>query len=140
MNAARRPSGPIATFLVERYWPGVTVEQFTDAATRLDEAVTRLREGGTAIRTVSSTLVPVDEAAYWVVEAASADLVEVAFRQADVSVERIVGALDGRTAAAWRREPLRPVGPGRPGSVDEFMPGEAAAEIPSASAEGRNEP
>ena len=136
MNAAHRPPGPVATFLVERYWPGVTVELFTDAAWRVDESVARLRRGGAAIRTVASTLVPIDEAAYWVVDAASIELVERAYRQAGVPVERIVEALDVRSAPASRRTPLRAVGPGRRGRGTGDIPGEPSADTMSAILEG----
>lgn len=98
------------TFLVERYWPGVTFEAFSDAARRVLEAVEELRGEGAPVRAASTTLVPGDEAVYWIVDAPSADLVEVAYQRAGVPVERIVAALDLRPVAR-----LRPVGPGRTG-------------------------
>jgi hypothetical protein len=94
MSPARPRVQPVATFLVERYWPGVTLEAFTEAAGRLADSVDRLRREGAAIRTVAATLVPGDEAAYWVVEAPSIELVELACARAGVPVERIVGAFD----------------------------------------------
>ena len=95
MNAAPL-TRTVATFLVERYWPGVTVATFTEATRRLDESVDRLRADGAAIRTVASTLVLADEAAYWVVDAISLDLVTLAFSQAGIPVERVVEAVDIR--------------------------------------------
>lgn len=97
----------VATFLVERYWPGVTVEAFTDAARRIDEEVERLHREGAAIRTAASTLVLADEAAYWVIDAASRDMVELAFAHAGVPVERIVEAVEVRPGLDLRpgREP-----------------------------------
>jgi len=97
VNAADRPTRPVATFLVERYWPGVTVELFIDAVRRIDEVVARLRREGAAIRTVASTHVPDDEAAYWVVDASAVELVERVFRQAEISVDR------RSTSAQWMR-------------------------------------
>jgi hypothetical protein len=86
----------VGTFLVERYWPGVTVEAFADAVLRLEEAVAALRRDGTAIRTVGSTLVSEDEAAYWVVDAPSREAVALAWARAGVPAERIVRAIDVR--------------------------------------------
>jgi hypothetical protein len=86
----------------------VTLEAFTEAAGRLADSVDRLRREGAAIRTVAATLVTSDEAAYWIVDAPSIDLVEVACEQAGVGAERIVPAIELRAA---RR--LRAVGPGR---------------------------
>ena len=126
----------MATFLVERYWPGVTVELFIDAVRRVDEAVARLRRDGTPIRTVASTLVPDDEAAYWIVDAASAEQVELAYRQAGIPVERIVAALEVRPAADWRRTRMQPVGPGIPGREEPDKPGESSADVLSATVDG----
>lgn len=95
MDAAD-PTAWVATFLVERYWPGVTVEAFTAAAGRIDEEGMRLRAEGATFRTVSSTLVLADEAAYWVIGATSRDTVELAFARAGVPVERIVEAVEVR--------------------------------------------
>jgi hypothetical protein len=49
---------------------------------------------GERIIEVSSTLVPEDEAAYWVLEAPSASLVELAFSRAEVPIERILVAVE----------------------------------------------
>ena len=86
----------VATFLVERYWPGVTVAAFEDAQRRLSGSVDRLRAEGVAIGIVAATLVAGDEAAYWVVDAPSADAIELACTRAGLTVDRIVDALDLR--------------------------------------------
>lgn len=101
----------VVTFLVERYWPGVTVESFTQATRRVDESVERLRADGASIRTVASTLVLADEAAYWVVDASSIDLVTLAFARVDIPVERVVEAVDVRPGLDLRSV----MGPGSPG-------------------------
>jgi hypothetical protein len=108
MSPARPRVQPVATFLVERYWPGVTLEAFTEAAGRLSDSVDRLRREGAAIRTVAATLVPSDEAAYWIVDAPSIDLVGKACQGAGMGAERIVPAIELRPSAQ-----LRAVGPGR---------------------------
>lgn len=103
----------VATFLVERYWPGVTVETFAEITRLVDVSVERLREDGAAIRTVASTLVLADEAAYWVVDASSVDVVTLAFARAGVPVERIVEAVDVRPGLDLRSV----VEPGVPGGI-----------------------
>ena len=108
MSPTRLRVRPVDTFLVERYWPGVTLATFTEAAGRLADSVDRLRREGAAIRTVAATLVTSDEAAYWIVDAPSIDLVEVACEQAGVGAERIVPAIELRPSAQFRA-----VGPGR---------------------------
>ena len=93
---------------MEHYWPGVTLEAFTAAAGRLSDSVDRMRREGAAIRTVAATLVPSDEAAYWIVDAPSIDLVGKACQGAGMGAERIVPAIELRPSAQ-----LRAVGPGR---------------------------
>lgn len=112
MNAAHL-THTVATFLVERYWPGVTVDTFTEATRRVDESVERLRADGAAIRTIASTLVLADEAAYWVVDATSLDLVILAFTSVGIPVERVVEAVDVRPGLDLRSV----VGPGSPGGI-----------------------
>lgn len=108
MNADRGSAGALLrTYLVERYWPGVTVGAFTDAVERVRQSTERLRGDGAEIRTISSTLVPSDEAAYWVVEASSIDLIELAYARAGVPVERIVGALEGERTMAMDGPPSK---------------------------------
>ena len=85
---------PIGTFLVERYWPGVSRAAFTEAAGRIGACVDALRQEGVAIRTRSSTLVPEDEAAYWVFEAPSKEVVQAVSACAGVPFERIVVAVE----------------------------------------------
>jgi hypothetical protein len=99
MSTARQMGRPVATFLVERYWPGVTVESFANAVVRLEGSIASLRREGVAIRTVTATLVPTDEAAYWVVDGPSAETVEMAFTRSGLQVERIVPAVELRTKA-----------------------------------------
>jgi hypothetical protein len=78
-----RPS----TYLVEHYWPGITPAGCRAAA----DAMAR---GGARIRYRHSTMVPVDEAAFCVFDAASAELVEQLYAQAGVPFDRIVDALE----------------------------------------------
>ena len=88
------PTPPsLSTFLVERYWPGVTLAAFTEAAQRIRASVDVLQSSGEPIGELVSTLVPEDEAAYWTVEAQAVRLVELAFSRAEVSYDRILAAI-----------------------------------------------
>ena len=84
----------VGTFLIEGYWPQATVESLSLATNRLDESLDRLRSGGPVLRTVAVTLVPQDEAAYWIVRAPTAEIVAAACAQAGLTVERIVEAIE----------------------------------------------
>jgi hypothetical protein len=83
-----------STFLVEHYWPGVTAEEFGDAAERVRKSAERLAAEGERVRYLHSTLVPEDEAAFCVFDAESQLLVEEAYARADVSFERIRAAVE----------------------------------------------
>jgi hypothetical protein len=102
MHARRRSPANAVTFLVEGYWPEATLESFAGATARLDASLDGLRSHshGSVLRTVAATLVPADEAAYWVVRAPSADLVATACAMAGVRVERIIEALQLRAERA----------------------------------------
>ena len=89
-----REDGAPPTFLVEHYWPGVTVEGFRDAAERLRASSTELAASNSEIRFLHSTLVPEDEAAFCVFAASSPEIVVEAYRRAGVQFERILGALE----------------------------------------------
>jgi hypothetical protein len=83
-----------STFLVEHYWPGVTVEKFRTAANRVRASAEEMARADARIRFLHSTLVPEDEAAFCVFAAASPSLVEDAYRRAGIPFERIVDALE----------------------------------------------
>ena len=98
-----RPASPQAssdhgpertTYLVEHYWPGITVDIFRSAAERVRATAEVMAQGGTPIRYRHSTLVPADEAVFCVFEAASAELIEQLYARAGVAFERIVIALE----------------------------------------------
>jgi hypothetical protein len=82
----------VESYLVEHYWPGVTVEQFQAATGRVHASALEMERGGAAIRLAHSTLVPEDHAAYCVFDAASGTLVEEAYARAGVRFERLVTA------------------------------------------------
>jgi hypothetical protein len=111
MQAQRRTDGAMATYLVEGYWPDPGTETFSAAAARLDDRFAQLRGEGVAIRAVAATLVPGDQAAYWLVAAPSPEAVALACAQAGLRVDRIVGAvevragMDSKPYRARRNEP-----------------------------------
>jgi hypothetical protein len=100
------PAPGSSTFLVEHYWPGVTVESFRAAAERVGEAADALAREGAAIRFLHSTVVPADEAAFCAFDAASAALVEEAYARAGVGFERLVETVElpGPQPQAERRQ------------------------------------
>lgn len=106
MEVKRGDDADGKTFLVEHYWPGVTTEQFGDAADRVRTSADRLAADGEPIRYLHSTLVPEDEAAFCVFEAASKSLVEEAYRRAGVHFERMVAAVEAVAGSRAREENL----------------------------------
>lgn len=93
-DGLRSVSAMPRVFLVEHYWPGVTQASFADATERVGAAVQRMAESGSEIRFMHSTLVLEDEAAYCVLTAASAELVERAYEVAGIPFERLVEAVE----------------------------------------------
>lgn len=92
-------------FLVEGFWPAGGREAFRKATARLEARLEALRNDGADVRVAAATLVPGDEAAYWVIDAPSKQLVAGACTEAGIRVDRIVDALELRAGKA--------VGPGR---------------------------
>jgi hypothetical protein len=73
----------MATFLVERYWPGLDPASVQAATDRL------LASGVLVVETIVAS---VDEVCYWYVAAGSADDVERTFRTAGVRLDRVAAA------------------------------------------------
>jgi hypothetical protein len=82
----------VATFLVERYWPGVTAAA-AEAAT--DNVAGRaVRPPGRRFRqprimVVETIVAAADEVCFWYVEAATEDEITYAFQAAGIPVDRI---------------------------------------------------
>lgn len=81
------------SYLAERYWPGVTLEQLDGALERLRSAAAELEREGVSVRLLRSTLVPREEAIFCFFEAASAEGVRAAGERAEFPLERISEAL-----------------------------------------------
>jgi hypothetical protein len=76
--------------MAECFWPGVTAQKVADTGERVGQASnTRGRDGCTA-RYLGSILVPTDEIALFLLEAASIDAAEELARQAAIPSERIL--------------------------------------------------
>src|SRR4029079_3465689 len=82
------------TVVAEPYWPGVTAEAFRIAAERVPLSASSLAQAGEPIRYLHATLVPSDESAFCVFEAASIALVARAYANAQVPCERLLIALE----------------------------------------------
>jgi hypothetical protein len=70
----------VATFLVERYWPGVTAVAAQAVTASL---------GGPDMLVVETIVTGPDEVCFWYVEAASEHQIEGAFESAGVPIDRI---------------------------------------------------
>jgi hypothetical protein len=78
------------TFMAECFWPGVTAQKVADAGDRVTEAAHAIRSDESYTRYLGSILVPTDEIALVLLEAASlADATELA-QQAAIPSERIL--------------------------------------------------
>jgi len=80
------------TYLVEHYRPSSTAADLLQVATRVREAVDALEREGQPVRFRHSTVVTADESFLCVVEAASEDVVRMAYDRASVTFERISAA------------------------------------------------
>lgn len=81
------------TYLVERYWPGVTSELLLEALTRSRRVMEEMSVEGTRVRDVSCTLIPSEEVVFSVYEGPSADAVGQLNERAGIPVSRIVEAI-----------------------------------------------
>jgi hypothetical protein len=96
----------LATYLVEGYRPGVTVEALRQAAERLRAAADEMSREGKPVRYVRSTIVPRDESCLFLVAAASEGLVRETYARAGVQFERISTAISVEEVDPERRGTL----------------------------------
>ncbi len=85
-------------YLVERYWPGATEEQFMDAARRSEQAAADLVNEGVDIRFVRSTYMREEETIFDVFDAATAAEAALVSARAALRYDRIVEALEAHPA------------------------------------------
>jgi Protein of unknown function (DUF4242) len=83
----------VPTYLVERYWPGVTLEVLLEALGRAQRVMDEMSPEETRIRQVSCTLIPSEEVVFSVYEGPSARAVRRLNERAGIPVSRIVEAV-----------------------------------------------
>lgn len=89
-----RSSGPdVATFLVERYWPGIDAASLPVVLRRLDAAAQAMTAEGTPIEHLGSILMPVDEVVFSLISAGDESLVREVNARAELPVDRIAAAI-----------------------------------------------
>lgn len=84
----------LATFLVERYWPGVTADEVRATEVRLQEIVEILNREGVPIRYRSSTLIEQEESVFSVFQGRSPEEVAEVSRRSGVPFDRILLATE----------------------------------------------
>jgi Nickel responsive protein SCO4226-like len=83
----------VSTYMVERYWPGVTSELLLETLNRGRRVMEEMRAEGTSISAVTSILLPGEEVVFSVYEGPSAAAVRQVNERADIPVSRIVEAI-----------------------------------------------
>jgi Protein of unknown function (DUF4242) len=78
------------TYLVERYWPGVTSERLLEALERGRLVMEQMSREGTRVRDISCTLIPAEEVVFSVYEGPSVAAVRRLNERAGMPVSRIV--------------------------------------------------
>ena len=81
------------TYLVERYWPGVTSELLLEALNRGRRVMEQMSAAGMRVRDISCTLIPGEEVVFSVCEGPSAAVVRQLNERAGIPVSRIVEAI-----------------------------------------------
>lgn len=81
------------TYLVERYWPGVTVQRLSEALGRVRQVMEEMSGQGMSIGDVSCTLIPAEEVVFSVYEGPSAAAVRQLNERAGIPFSRIVEAI-----------------------------------------------
>jgi hypothetical protein len=82
----------VPTYLVERYWPGVTSELLLEAVDRGRTVTEQMSAGGTRVRDIISVLIPAEEVVFSLYEGPSAEAVLQLNERAGIQVSRIVEA------------------------------------------------
>ena len=81
------------TYLVERYWPGVTSERLLEALERGRRVMEQMSSEGTCVHRISCTFIPGEEVVFSVYEGPSAAAVRQLSERAGIPVSRIVEAI-----------------------------------------------
>ncbi len=86
-------TGPLATFLVERYAPGIDLATLRRELPRLEAAARSMTASGSPISHVVSILMPVDEVVFTLVQAGDEQLVRELGVRAGLPADRIATAI-----------------------------------------------
>ncbi len=105
------------TFLVERYWPGVDLDQLRIALPRLEAAARAMTAEGSRVEHVGSILMPVDQVVFSLIVAADESLVRQLNERAALPVDRIAEAIALLAADVPAGDP----GGGEPGGRADVM-------------------
>lgn len=81
------------TYLVERYWPGVTSEQLLEALRRAAQVMEVMSGEGTQMRDINCTLIPAEEVVFSVYDGPSATAVQQLNERAGIPFSRIIEAV-----------------------------------------------
>lgn len=81
------------TYLVERYWPGVTRELLVEALNRGRQVMEQMSGEGTVVCDISCILIPGEEVVFSVYAGPSAAAVRQLNERAGIPVSRIVEAI-----------------------------------------------
>ena len=81
------------TYLVERYWPGVTSELLLEALNRGRRMMEQMGAEGTPVRDITNILIPAEEVVFSVYEGQSAAAILQLNERAGIPVSRIVEAI-----------------------------------------------
>jgi hypothetical protein len=84
----------VKKYMVERYLPGVTAGQLTEASARLAAAARELAVDGVGVRYLGSTFVPEEESCFCRFESADEDAVRRTCEHAGIAFARIVETRD----------------------------------------------
>lgn len=91
------------TYLVERYWPGVTSQKLLEALQRVRRVMDEMTSEGMRVHDISCTLIPGEEVVFSVYDGPSAIAVQQLNERAGIPFSRIVRAI------AVTRDPKDPV-------------------------------
>jgi hypothetical protein len=83
----------VPTYLVERYWPGVTIERLLEVLERGRGVMEQMSGEGTCLHHISSILSPGEEVVFWLYDGPSAAAVGQLNERAGIPVSRIVDAI-----------------------------------------------
>lgn len=94
----------LTTYLVERYWPGISQAELAAAVGRGRRSAATMRRQGKQIRYLQATLVPEQETVLCLMEAESVDLVAELNRRARIPYDRIAEAVAVQTSQPGGQE------------------------------------